>query len=32
MNPKEDNKEYLDRKYIDAKDEEKTQPNTLLEM
>ena len=32
MNPKEDNRQYLDRKYQDAGVEDKIQPNTLLEM
>ena len=32
MNPKEDNRQYLDRKYQDAGIEDKIQPNTLLEM
>lgn len=32
MNPKEDNRKYLDRKYQDAGVEDKIQPNTLLEM
>ena len=32
MNPKEDNRQYLDKKYQDAKIEDKIQPNTLLEM
>lgn len=32
MNPKEDNAEFLDRKYQDAKTEDKIAPNTLLEM
>lgn len=32
MNPKEDNRQYLDRKYQDAGVEDKPAPNTLLEM
>jgi len=32
MNPNENNAEYLDKKYRDAKVEDKTMPNTLLEM
>ena len=32
MNPKEDNRQYLDKKYQDAKTEDKIAPNTLLEM
>ena len=32
MNPKEDNRQYLDKKYQDAKIEDKLAPNTLLEM
>ena len=32
MNPKEDNRQYLDRKYQDAGVEDKIRPNTLLEM
>ena len=32
MNPKEDNRQYLDKKYQDAKVEDKLAPNTLLEM
>ena len=32
MNPKEDNRQYLDRKYQDAGVEDKIEPNTLLEM
>ena len=30
MNPKEDNRKYLDKKYQDAKLEDTQQPNTLL--
>jgi len=32
MNPKEDNSPFLDKKYKDAKVEDKLAPNTLLEM
>ena len=32
MNPKEDNRPFLDKKYQDAKIEDKQAPNTLLEM
>ena len=32
MNPKEDNRKYLDKKYKDARVEDKEAPNTLLEM
>jgi len=32
MNPKEDNRQYLDRKFQDAGVEDKIAPNTLLEM
>ena len=32
MSPKENNQQYLDKKYKDAKREEKTMPNTLMEM
>ena len=32
MNMKENNAQYLDKKYQDAKREEKTLPNTLMEM
>ena len=32
MNPKEDNRQYIDKKFQDAGVEDKIQPNTLLEM
>ena len=32
LNPKENNQRYLDKKYQDAKREERTMPNTLMEM
>lgn len=32
MNPKEDNSPFLDKKYKEAKVEDKLAPNTLLEM
>ena len=32
MNPKEDNRQYLDKKFQDAGVEDKIAPNTLLEM
>ena len=32
INLKENNQQYLDKKYQDAKNEEKTLPNTLMEM
>jgi len=32
MNPKEDNRQYLDKKYQDAKVEDLPAPNTLLTM
>ena len=32
MNPREDNREYIDKRFQDAKTEDKPAPNTLLEM